>query len=648
MSAALLALVLLPASGGMFLLLGRHRFDRGAVPLALVLGVAGVFLAGTAAVTRASLSVPFLSSGGRAVVDGADVGLAVDGLSAVLTVTVAAVALVVSVFAAADHEARSSRARFFGYWLLFVAAMQLTVTATTFPALLVGWELMGATSYALIGFRWRAAGKTAAGTTALLTTRATDLGLYVAAGAVLAGSGSLSLDLVGLGSPWLGVASTGVVLAALGKSAQLPFSGWLSAAMQGPSPVSALLHSATMVAAGGYLLLRLHDGLAGPATVVVVWAGASTALVLGAVAVAQTDLKQLLAASTAAQMGFVVLGAGAAAAGSDAGLLGGAEHLTAHAAVKAGLFVAAGAWLSTLGTKQLAGLRGAARRTPAVGVAAVACAAVLAGIPPLSLWTTKDEVLAGVQAAGLPAGTVLHVVALTAGALSAAYAAKIVALVLAPWRGPSAQRVSAATTVAALVLAASAVALGAVALPAVRDAAADLLGVPPGQGPGVGALVLSGSLALVVGAVVLARPAVAGAFERTSLAPWLGTLALLRAVGRGALGLARAADRTDRSLDHGVMALSAGVLATARIVEIADVRGIDGAVEGAAVGTVGAARRTAVLDDRVLDGAVRRVAGTAGHLGVLARRPQTGLLHQYYAQAAVGVGVLFLVLLIVR
>jgi NADH-quinone oxidoreductase subunit L len=153
---------------------------------------------------------------------------------------------------------------------------------------------------------------------------------------------------------------------------------------------------------------------------------------------------------------------------------------------------------------------------------------------------------------------------------------------------------------------------------------------------------------VVAGAVVLVRPAVAEAFERTTLAPWLGTRALLTAVGRGALGIARAADRADRLLDRGAMALPAGVLAAARATGTADVRHVDGAVEGSAVGALGAARRTAVLDDRVLDGAVRRTAAAAGRLGELARLPQTGMLHQYYAQAAAGLGVLFIILLTVR
>ncbi|MFC7106648.1 proton-conducting transporter membrane subunit [Nonomuraea rubra] len=168
------------------------------------------------------------------------------------------------------------------------------------------------------------------------------------------------------------------MLAALGKSAQLPFSFWLSRAMAGPSPVSALLHSATMVAAGAYLLLRLQPLLAatGWAATLVAWAGALTALLLGGVALAQRDLKQLLAASTCAQLGFMVMAAGLGA------VAGGAAHLVAHAAVKSLLFLGAGAWLFSLGTESLDELRGAARRHRLVGVTFAVGALALAGVPP--------------------------------------------------------------------------------------------------------------------------------------------------------------------------------------------------------------------------------------------------------------------------
>jgi NADH-quinone oxidoreductase subunit L len=645
MSGVLAALVLLPALSGVGLLVTGRPADRAAGRVATgVTGVA-VVLATLVAAARPSVSMPFLG-----IVDGGDLRLVVDGLSAVLVVLVAGIALPVTVFAVTDLPGEAARARFFGYLLLFVASMLATVTAATLPALLLAWEVMGATSFALIGFRWEEPGKLAAGTRAFVTTRAGDLGLYVTAGAALAATGSLALaDLGTANGGWADVAAAGVLAAALGKSAQLPFSAWLSAAMQGPSPVSALLHSATMVAAGGYLLIRMQPLLAatGWAATAAAWAGALTALVLGAVAVAQTDLKQLLAASTAAQIGFVVLAAGVGATA------GGTAQLVAHAAVKAGLFVAAGAWLTALGTKQLAGLKGVARRYPGVGAAATVAALALAGVPPLSLWATKDEVLAGVD------GTALHVVGLAAAAVSAAYAGRILAVVLARPAGeecfdeeePGTHRIPGLTTAVAGVLAGFAAGLGVLALPAVAEDLEAVLAAEGEPSPGPGELLFSGALAFVVFgltvAAVRARPAVVEQLFRSPLGSWAGLGRLLSP--RPALALARAlASVDDRVIDRAVMGVADGGRRLAGLASRADDGVLDRAVWGLAAATRRTADESARIDAGFLDGAVRATARAFRRAGSAARRPQTGLLHQYYAQAVAGLGFLLVLLLVAR
>ncbi|MFD0776922.1 proton-conducting transporter membrane subunit, partial [Streptomonospora algeriensis] len=191
-------------------------------------------------------------------------GLTVDGLAAIGVCTLVAVFAAVVVFSAGRHEGAGARSRYYGLLLLFAAAMLATVTAADLLTLLMAWEVMGATSYGLIAFHWRDPRTGSSAAASFLTTRTADLGMYAAAGAALAG-GSRGLELgglVGLSAPWDHVAAGGLLVAALGKSAQLPFAFWLSRAMDGPSPVSALLHSATMVAAGGYLLLRVQPALA--------------------------------------------------------------------------------------------------------------------------------------------------------------------------------------------------------------------------------------------------------------------------------------------------------------------------------------------------------------------------------------------------
>ncbi len=615
--AVLGALVLLPAVVGAALLAAgcRGPAGRGRLPAALAVGTAAVTLGLSlvCAFARPQIDAAFMA--------GSSFGLGVDALSALLLPTVAAVTLLVLVFASGDVV--EGQARFHGLMLLFAAAALLTVAATTLPVLLLAWEVMGATSYALVGFWWRQPHRVSSGLVAFLTTRSADLGLYLAGGAALAGGAGLGLsELAGASSGWRVVIAVGIAVAALGKAAQLPFSPWLSRAMDGPSPVSALLHSAAMVAMGGYLLLRVHPLLAAagwPATAVA-WAGALTALLMGAVAVAQSDLKQLLAASTSAQLGFVVLAAGVGNVG------GGAAHLVAHAATKALLFLVAGAWLGALGTKQLETLRGAARRWPVVGVAASVGLLSLAGVAPLSLWATKDEVLAAV----LDSSPALYAVALAAAAVSAAYAAKVLVVM---WRRPTtsteagldaeepgSRHVNALQQAPLVVLAVGAAVLGLLALPPVSGILGRGLGEGSAASPGVAQLVGSAVLALVV-LVVVTRVSLPAP---RALREWWGIEAATRVVVVApALALARSLARfDDRVLDRLVWLLADGVRAGARRLGALDVQVVDGAVEALATGT-------------------RR-------LGRLATRPQTGQLHEYYVQAVVLVAAAFLLLVLVK
>ncbi|TQM38009.1 NADH-quinone oxidoreductase subunit L [Pseudonocardia cypriaca] len=605
-------LVAVPLLGGAGLSLAGRRADRVAPAAGLLVAAAALALAIIAASTRPAVDAPLVA--------GIRAGLAVDGLSALMVVTVAGATLAVLAFAAGEAELRT--ARFVGFMLLFAGAMLVTVTATTLAVLLMAWEVMGAMSWALVAYRWREPESVLAAHTAFLTTRLADVGLYVAAGAALAGGiGSLALaDLPAARGPWLHVVAAGLVVAALGKSAQLPFSFWLSQAMRGPSPVSALLHSATMVAAGAYLLLRLAPLLAasGWAAPTVAWVGAATALLMGLVAVAQTDLKQLLAASTCAQIGFMVLAAGVG------GVAGGALQLVAHAATKSLLFLGAGAWLVLLATKQLGELRGAARRYPLVGVTFTVGAASLAGLPPLSLWVTKDLVLA----AALEQSTALYVVGLVAAVISAVYSAKAVWWIWQPEAPPPSdeRRVRRIGTDERAVRRNGVLPLSGLA------ALAALLGIPVlARAPGLWELevqeshfpeLLSGGLAVAAAAVTW-RLAGRRIGAPPLLASWLGVERLAHAVVvRPVLVLARALARFDDVLDGAVNALARGTVALAR--------GLDRRGEGA------------------VDGAVRGIADGARALGRLARRPQTGQVHQYYAQAAAALAVLALVVIVVR
>ena len=614
-----------PLAAGACLAVAGNRARRVAPAAGTLTAAVTLGLACAAAALRPSGTAPLF--------DGIAAGIQVDGLAAVMVVMVTGVTLAVLAFAAAQPEPApaENRGRFSGLMLLFAGAMLVTVTASTLPLLLMGWEAMGAASYALIGYWWREPPRVTAASTAFLVTRAADLGLYVAAGAAVAG-GAGSLSLVALphaAQPWLTVITVGVVLAALGKSAQLPFSFWLSRAMAGPSPVSALLHSATMAAAGAYLLLRVSplleaSGWGRPATA---WAGVVTALALGLVAVAQSDLKQLLAASTCAQVGFMVLAAGAG------GIRGGVMQLVAHAVTKSLLFLVAGAWLAALGTKRLPALRGAARRYRFAGVTFTIGAAVLAGLPPGSLWLAKDEVLA----AAYRLSPALYAVGLAAAVVSAVYSAKAAWYVWQPVPGDAAagydteqhgtRRVAPATRLPLAILALASAALGVMALPGVSGPLGRALGAagePSAAGWELSASAVTALLAAGVTWWRGARPVPVPGLARDWLAGWLY--------------LERAAR----------LAVVSPVMWLARRLAAFDDRVLDRAVTGAARGTLTLARAAALADDSGIDRLVAGIATGARSLGRAARRPQTGQVHAYYAQAAVALAVLALIFVLVR
>ena len=633
MSTVLVLLVAGPGAIGVLFMAAGHRADRFAATAGLLTAAGAAVLGTAAAVARPAAALPFLA--------GLPLELRVDGLTALLLVPLVAVTMQVAW--ASGPEAEGSPARYFGLLLLFLSGVLATLTAASLLPLLMGWEVMGAASYALIGFWWRESRNAESALTAFLTTRAADLGLYAAAGACMAGSGSLSLTaLPDLPAGWRTVAAVGLVLAAAGKSAQLPFSFWLARAMDGPSPVSALLHSAAMVAMGGYLLLRVHPLLtatkgAGPA---VAWLGAATAVLLGVVALAQSDLKLLLAASTASQLGVVVLAAGV---GSVAG---GARHLVAHAFVKSTLFLVAGVWLAALGSRQLTDLCGAARRHQLVGAAFVLGAAALAGLPPLSLWLTKD----GVLAAAAEQSTPLYAAGLLAAVLAAAYAGRAVGYVVRPVPAdvPPAAGLRPMTWAPILQLAVLAAVGGLLAVPPLSGRVDHLLGTTQciAGGARAGAVRPAGRRRLHARRPI--RRIRARRLPRLA-ARWGGLEALAHAiVVRPVVATAGLLARfDDRILARGVALAPRGATGLARQAERLETR-LHLATLATGPRSLRAAAVGRAVDERGVGGLVTAVGRAAPALARKAVRSQTGAVHQYLAQAAVALAVATLLLLVVR
>lgn len=338
-------------------------------------------------------------------------------LTALLSTTVAVIGSLVMVYAVGYMKQDAEKSRFFSTMLLFLSAMQTLVLAGDWILLLAAWELIGLCSYLLIGFWYRRPGVRSAATRAFLYTRSADLGLYVAVFILIANTGSsdIATTLSTGGNAAVG-AGLLLLVAAMGKSAQAPLHDWLQRAMAGPTPVSALLHSATLVAAGAILLIRTAPMLPSVTLLVIGVIGGVTTILTGLIALGETDLKRLLAASTSSQYGLMLVAVGAGV--PLAALL----HLIAHAAIKSSLFLGAGVFQHSRESTALSDLAGAGRDRPRIFFGFALAALALAGIPPLSGFFSKDAVIAAAMEA--PDAALLASFALAGTLLTGAYMAR--------------------------------------------------------------------------------------------------------------------------------------------------------------------------------------------------------------------------------
>ena len=310
-------------------------------------------------------------------------------LTALLSTMVALISCFVLVYAIGYMKADPEKSRFFATLLFFISAMQVLVLAGDWILLLSAWELIGLSSYLLIGFWYRKPGVKMAATRAFIVTRSADLGLYIAAFILISSSGSSNIEYT-LNTDGNAAIIAGLLLliAAMGKSAQTPLHNWLQQAMAGPTPVSALLHSATLVAAGAILLIRTAPMLPSETLFIIGIIGGVTTVVTGLIALAESDLKRMLAASTSSQYGLMLVAVGAGV--PLAALL----HLIAHAAIKSSLFLGAGVFQHNRGSTEFNKLEGVGRDQPKIFFAFTLAALALAGIPPLSGFFSKDAIIA--------------------------------------------------------------------------------------------------------------------------------------------------------------------------------------------------------------------------------------------------------------
>jgi NADH-quinone oxidoreductase subunit L len=327
-----------------------------------------------------------------------DAALLIDQLSITMALVVTFVGFLIHVYSAGYMHDDPRFPRFFAYLNLFILMMNTLILANNYLFMFVGWEGVGLASYLLIGFWFDKPSAADAGKKAFIVNRIGDFGLLLAIMVIWAGLGSLRFTDVFAAAPetW-GVGNTAVMaatmlmlLAATGKSAQIPLYVWLPDAMEGPTPVSALIHAATMVTAGVYMIARSAPlfELAPTTSNWVAWIGVATAFIAATIAVAQTDMKRILAYSTVSQLGFmfVAVGVGAYAAGIF--------HLVTHAFFKALLFLSAGSVMHALhGELDIRKMGNLRKKLPVTFWTFLIGAAALAGIPFLSGFFSKDAIL---------------------------------------------------------------------------------------------------------------------------------------------------------------------------------------------------------------------------------------------------------------
>jgi NADH-quinone oxidoreductase subunit L len=320
----------------------------------------------------------------------------VDPLTGVMLLVVTGVGSLIHIYSIGYMHDDDGYPRFFAYLNLFVFSMTVLVLAGNFLLLYLAWEAVGLCSYLLIGFWYTRESAARAGKKAFIVNRVGDFGFGLGIIWIWTVVGSLDYAAVFAAAPSLPVATATAIalllfMGACGKSAQLPLHVWLPDAMEGPTPVSALIHAATMVTAGVYLVARSHVIFerSGVALEVVAWVGVATAVYAATVALVQTDIKRVLAYSTVSQLGYMFAGVGVGAYAA------GIFHLVTHAFFKALLFLGAGSVIHGLGGEQdLRRMGGLAPRMVTTTITMTIGALGLSGLPPLAGFFSKDEILA--------------------------------------------------------------------------------------------------------------------------------------------------------------------------------------------------------------------------------------------------------------
>jgi len=372
-------------------------------------------------------------------------GIVLDNLSAIMMVVVAIVSSLVHLFSIGYMHGDVRYTRYFAFLGLFTFSMLVIVLTNNFFTMYVGWELVGLSSYLLIGHWYEKKSASNAAIKAFIVNRIGDIGMFTGImilyftfrtfgfseifGAI--GEGKIPMG----SEAWLTAAGILIFCGAVGKSAQFPLHVWLPDAMEGPTPVSALIHAATMVAAGVYLIARTFPMMTADALMVIAYVGAITAFIAATIAIAQNDIKKVLAYSTISQLGYMVLGLGVGA------YTAGFFHLVTHAMFKAGLFLGSGSVIQAMhhalhekgdhhtDPQDIRNMGGLRTKMPITFWAFIVYTLAISGIPFTSGFLSKDEILAGTLAFGdLTGHYFIPVIGFLVAGLTAFYMFRVVIL----------------------------------------------------------------------------------------------------------------------------------------------------------------------------------------------------------------------------
>jgi NADH-quinone oxidoreductase subunit L len=359
----------------------------------------------------------------------AKMGILFDNLTAVMLMVVTIVSFLVHLFSVGYMHNDVRYTRYFAYLGLFTFSMLGIVLCDNLLALYIFWELVGLSSYLLIGHWFEKPSAQEAAKKAFITTRIGDVGMFIGILIIYAKIGTFQYDEVfravangALSGNLLTVAGIGLFFGAVGKSAQFPLHVWLPDAMEGPTPVSALIHAATMVAAGVYMVGRLFLVFTPDAMLVIAYIGLITALLAASIAIVQTDIKKALAYSTISQLGYMICALGVG------GYMAGLFHLMTHAFFKALLFLGSGSVIHAVHSQEMPEMGGLRKKMPVTFWTFLIATLAISGVPGLSGFFSKDAILAAALEFGWaqPAHMIIFIMLLVTAGVTAFYMFRVV------------------------------------------------------------------------------------------------------------------------------------------------------------------------------------------------------------------------------